>query len=120
MGLDIFVTKVKHREIGYFRKVNFLVAFFEKKGFDVQRQAPFAFDRTVAEELLDLCNQVLADHDKAEELLPTMDGFFFGSTEYNEYYFEDVELVRDWVKNTLIPEFDTIGENEYIEFSTWW
>lgn len=120
MGLDIYVTKVKHREIGYFRKVNFLVAFFEKKGFDVQKQTPFAFDKEVAEELLDLCNQVLEDHSKAEELLPTMGGFFFGSTDYDEYYFQDVELVRDWVKDTLIPEFDTIGENEYIEFNTWW
>ncbi len=49
-----------------------------------------------------------------------MDGFFFGSTDYDEWYFEDVEMVRDWVRDTLIPEFDHIGSNEHIEFDTWW
>ncbi len=120
MGLDIFINKVKRKEIGYFRKVNFLVAFFEKKGYDVNNQVPLEFEKGTAKELLDLCNQVLEDHNKAEELLPTMDGFFFGSTDYDAWYFEDVELVRDWVRDTLIPEFDTIGEHEYIEFDTWW
>ena len=120
MGLDIYVNKVKYHRLGYFRKVNFLVRFFKKQGFDVDHQIPFSFDREVAEELLDLCNQVLKDHSKAEELLPTMSGFFFGSTDYNEYYFKDVELVRDWVKDTLIPEFGTLKDDEYIEFATWY
>lgn len=40
MGLDIFLTKKKRTNIGYFRKVNFLVKFFEDKGFDVPNQTP--------------------------------------------------------------------------------
>ena len=120
MGLDIFVDKVKYKRLGYFRKVNFLVGFFESKGFDVEHQTPFCFDREVAKELLDLCNQVLKDHNKAEELLPTMSGFFFGSTDYNEYYFEDVEEVKNWIEETLLPEFDNLEDDEYIEFSTWY
>ena len=52
MGLDIFLTKKKRSEIGYFRKVNFLVKFFEKKGFDVSNQTPLAIKREDAEELL--------------------------------------------------------------------
>ena len=46
------------------------------------------------EELLELCNQVLADHAKAHDLLPTEGGFFFGSTEYDEYYFQDLEYTQ--------------------------
>jgi hypothetical protein len=34
MGLDLYFHRVKRKEIGYFRKVNFLVAFFEKRGYD--------------------------------------------------------------------------------------
>lgn len=60
MGLDIYLTKKKRSEIGYFRKVNFLVKFFEKKGFDVPNQTPLVIKR-----------------EDAEELLSTMSGFFF-------------------------------------------
>ena len=67
-----------------------------------------------------MCNQVLKDHSKAEELLPTMSGFFFGSTDYDDYYYKDVEEVRNWVKETLLPKFDNLKDKEYIEFSTWY
>jgi hypothetical protein len=41
--------------------------------------------------LLDLCKQVSADHSLAEELLPCQGGFFFGSTEYDEWYFASID-----------------------------
>lgn len=119
MGLDIFVTRKKRSQIGYFRKVNFLVKFFEKKGFDVQNQVPLIIEKEDAEELLSKCEEVLKDYSKGPELLPTMSGFFFGSTDYDKYYYEDVEHVRDYIKDKLLPEFDNLGENEDIYFETW-
>lgn len=119
MGLDIYITKKKCSEIGYFRKVNFLVKFFKKKGFDVPNQIPLVIKREDAEELLSKCEEVLKDHSKGPELLPTMSGFFFGSTDYDDYYYDDVEAVRDYVKDKLLPEFDTLKEGEYIYFETW-
>ena len=41
-------------------------------------------------ELKSLCLEVLSDHAKADELLPTGSGFFFGSTNYDETYYEDL------------------------------
>ena len=82
-----------------------MVRYFESKGFDTPNQIPLKIERKDVEELLDRCNQVLEDHSKAEELLPTEDGFFFGSTDYDKYYFEDVLNVRNYIENTLIPEF---------------
>lgn len=41
--------------------------------------------------LVKLCKDVLADHSKAEEYLPTQEGFFFGNTDYDEYYYQDLE-----------------------------
>lgn len=120
MGLDIFFIKKHRKEIGYFRKVNFLVKYFKDLGFDVENQTPFCISKEDAEVLLSRCNQVLKDHSKASELLPTMDGFFFGSIEYNEYYFNDVKEVRDYIKNTLLPEFKELGSEEEIFFETWY
>jgi len=120
MGLDIYFTKKSAEEIGYFRKVNFLVKFFEDRGFDTPNQTPLKITKEDAEELLHRCDKVLSDRSLAEILLPTMSGFFFGCTDYDEYYFEDVQEVRDYLKNTLLPEFDKLGSNETIYFETWY
>lgn len=120
MGLDIFFTKRKSDNIGYFRKVNFLVKYFEDLGFDVENQTPFAVSKEDIEVLLSRCKQVLKNHDLAEELLPTMEGFFFGSTDYDEAYFDDVKRVRDYIKNDLLPKFDELKEDETIYFETWY
>jgi hypothetical protein len=42
-------------------------------------------------ELIDTCKAVLANHTRVAELLPPSDGFFFGSTVVDEWYFEDLE-----------------------------
>jgi hypothetical protein len=41
--------------------------------------------------LVAICKQVLADHELAEELLPTQAGFFFGATDYDEHYYKELE-----------------------------
>lgn len=104
MGLDI--SFYKNTEIGYFRKVNFLVAFFEKYGLNVLEQTPLVIKKEWVEKLLDRCNKVLEDSDKASELLPTMEGFFLGSVDYDESYFNDVEQVKEYIEDRLLKEFD--------------
>ena len=42
-------------------------------------------------QLVKVCKEVLKDHSKARELLPPQGGFFFGSTEIDEWYFEDLK-----------------------------
>lgn len=56
------------------------------------------------EKLRDLCFYIMKDKDKAIELLPTVDGFFFGSTDYDEYYFEQVSATYD-VLNRLVENY---------------
>ncbi|MDQ0316416.1 hypothetical protein J2S73_002873 [Amorphus orientalis] len=43
-----------------------------------------------------LPGKVIEDPSVAKRLLPTQDGFFFGSTEYDQHYLEDVVATRDW------------------------
>lgn len=81
----------------YFRKVNFVYRYFANKLVD---ECCFA-DKEDIEELISRCDKVLADHSLAEELLPTTSGFFFGSTDYDEWYFKDIEDCKKQMKDLL-------------------
>lgn len=120
MGLDIYFLKVKEQkeQIGYFRKVNFLVSYFNKS----KSKNEIKITKKEVKELLRLCNIVLKYHkenpdDKivASKVLPTQDGFFFGSTDYDEYYYEDVRAVKEYIENDLLRQFDNLQDNECIE-----
>lgn len=63
-------------------------------------------------ELVAVCEEVLADHSKAPELLPTQEGFFFGSYEYDEWYFQDLE-------NTIRQLKDVKEDEEYVYQASW-
>jgi len=79
-------------EVAYWRKVNAVHQWFVdncQDGVDDCRQSHV--DREQLENLLAACKEVCADHTKAENTLPTQEGFFFGSTDYDEYYFSDIE-----------------------------
>lgn len=118
MGLDINFIKTK--KIGYFRKVNFLVRFFESRGYDIDNMTLISIDREDAEELLERCHMVLEDHSRADELLPTTSGFFFGNTEYNEEYFQDVREVKNYIRFILLKEFDNLKDDEEINFNIYY
>jgi hypothetical protein len=90
----------------YYRKVNFLYAFFAEALTDEQ----CVVTKHDVETIISHCKEVLADHSLAEKLLPTQAGFFFGSTDYNEWYFKDVEYVLEQFTKYLEGwDDDTIG-----------
>jgi len=74
----------------YFRKVNFIFAYYESKG-KMQNEWYALTDADDIDDLISRCEQVLKDRDLANALLPTQSGFFFGSTDYDEWYFSDVK-----------------------------
>lgn len=74
----------------YFRKLNFIYAFFSP--YLVNETC--IVDKICIGQLKNACEDVLAnefDEDYAREVLPTQGGFFFGSTEYDSGYYEDVK-----------------------------
>ena len=109
------------QEVGYFRKVNFLLPYF---GYG--KNCSFC-ECTLedVETLLSFCRKILKHKSKkqADYLLPTESGFFYGSTEYDESYFEDVKDVREWCKR-ILKEFDNDSdedENGYVLLMfCWW
>ena len=77
--------------LAYFRKVNFLFEFFS--GSLNEDETTAVITSGEMEELIEKCEFVLNNRDKASEILPTCDGFFFGSLDYDDYYFESVAKV---------------------------
>lgn len=101
-------------EIAYFRKVNFLVRYFNYE----DNLSLIEIDKCQIENLIDVCVEVLEAKNASvsEILLPTTSGFFFGSTDYDRYYYESVEEVlltfRDILKN--------LKDDEVILMQCWW
>lgn len=94
MGLDMMLYRRNENgtpgeEVMYWRKVNAIHNWFVQNVQDgVDECEPHEVTIENLKTLRDLCATVLENRHLAEELLPTTSGFFFGSTEYNEWYFD--------------------------------
>lgn len=55
--------------------------------------------------------------EKISNILPTQEGFFFGSTQYDDWYFEEIKKTIEICKN-LIKNFDF--ENCYLYYNSSW
>lgn len=89
----------------YWRKANAIHDWFVKnvqKGVD--DCGSYFVSKEKLKELLALCKEVLENKNKASELLPTANGFFFGTTEYDEWYFEYVQNTVDGLEKLLSNE----------------
>jgi hypothetical protein len=103
-------------EVAYWRKANQIHNWFVQnvqKGID-ECQTSFV-SREQLEELLDVCNKVIEDNSLAPTLLPSTSGFFFGGTEYDEWYFQDVTNTIKYL--TEILEDENGDEFEY--YASW-
>lgn len=88
--------------VAYWRKANAIHKWFVDKCQDgVDECQETWLSREQLQELVDLCKEVLANKEKAAELLPSTNGFFFGSTDYDEFYFGDVEYTVERLEKIL-------------------
>lgn len=105
-------------EVGYWRKANAIHQWFVEKVQDgVDNCGQYEVEKEQIEELLELCKSVDADHRKAAILLPTQSGFFFGSTEYDEWYFEDIKNTIETLTKVLE---ETDFDREMITYQSSW
>lgn len=109
--------KVKYiiEEAGYWRKANQIHRWFVENVQDgIDNCGDYYVGSEKLTELLELCKKVEADHSLAEELLPSASGFFFGGTEYDEWYFEDI-------KNTITILEEALADKhgDYYYSSSW-
>jgi hypothetical protein len=103
-------------EIGYWRKANAIHEWFVQnvqQGEDDCRS--YSVSREELAELKNLCEKVLADKSLAKELLPPTSGFFFGSTDVDEGYFDDLRNTVEIVDRAL-----TLPDSWWIEYQSSW
>ena len=95
-------------QIGYFRKFNALHSYIVKTFADgIDNCQDIILYKEDVEQIKKVLDDVLEANteEKAKELLPTQSGFFFGGTDYDEFYFEDVKVAADLMQN-LLDNFD--------------
>ena len=101
-------------EVGYWRKFNALHDWFVENvqdGVDKCQTSEVALEQL--KKLLDLLKEVQKCPDNAPELLPTTEGFFFGGTEYDDYYFEEVSETIEMLEKLIA---DDEKYDEYFEY----
>lgn len=96
-------------QVGYWRKANQIHNWFVEHIQDGIDDCNYHHEVTKEdlEELADVCHEVLCNPDLAEARLPTQCGFFFGGTEYDEYYYDDLKNTIDIITRVLeTTDFD--------------
>lgn len=132
MGLDMYLYGVKSNywlhdynigqvktvvEVGYWRKANQIHQWFVdniQRGVD--NCATYYVSKEDLEQLKTICEEVLKHPEKAEELLPTQEGFFFGTTDYDEWYFNDIQDTIEICKWCLEEK----RGYDYFEYNSSW
>jgi hypothetical protein len=100
-------------EFMYWRKANAIHKWFVdnlQNGIDECQET--YVDPNSLYELKTACETVMKDKSQAKDILPTSEGFFFGSTQYDDYYVEDIEQTFNF-----LSDFLTKYENK--EFDGW-
>lgn len=115
MGLDMYLSRVTRETKVYWRKANAIHNYIVSNHADDDNCTPIELDRDAVKELRNRCLDVLSDHSLAQELLPTTSGFFFGSTEYDEYYFEELERTEKELTELLRDK-----TWDYLEYQASW
>ena len=92
-------------EVGYWRKSNQIHNWFVENVQDGRDECQESYvSREQLQSLLDICRIVKIDKDKAPQLLSTQSGFFFGGTEYDEWYFNDIDNTIEILEEALGDE----------------
>lgn len=127
MGLDMYLERraagagesANTEEVFYWRKANHIRRWIiDHTGYcDEDNCVYYVLTKADLEQLLKDCKAVKEDHSLAESVLPTMDGFFFGSTDYDKWYFDDINNTIDGLE-TILDETDF--DKEEICYYEWY
>jgi len=116
-GIDVSNVTNIEEEVGYWRKANQIHRWFvENVQNGVDNCGEYSVSKSELETLRNICTEVVNDHSKAEELLPSAAGFFFGNTNYDEWYYNDVEHTIEII-DKIFSESDG---NQDIYYSSSW
>lgn len=125
--------------VGYWRKANAIHNWFVENVQDgIDNCNDYYVSTGQLQELLDLCKKVkkiakvkdgeheedriIENVEEIEELLPTCEGCFFGTTNYDGWYMQDIDYTIDLLKKLLKEEKELNEIGFYSDFyyrSSW-
>jgi hypothetical protein len=132
MGLDMYLSRKsidvklkiidaleekEYEEVAYWRKANQIHNWFANNVGAVENCEEYEVSKENLLLLLNMCKIVLNNNKLAEEYLPTTSGFFFGDTEYNQYYFNDIEKTIE-ILNKILEETD-FDKQKIFYYASW-
>jgi len=89
-------------QVAYWRKANQIHKWFVDHVQDGNDNCEeYRVTRDQLQLLLDNCKLVLINKEEAPNLLPPQEGFFFGSYEYDEFYWQDIQDTIDQIEKIL-------------------
>ena len=101
----------------YWRKANQIREWFALNLEGFEDNGSTIVTEENLDDLIDTIDEVLDNHNLAKELLPTSDGFFFGSQEYDGYYWEALKRTSKELKDVRKhTDFDT----EFLFYHEWY
>ncbi len=124
-GEEDFFGKAK--EIAYWRKANQIFGYLEKKvalGNNLENCKTYEVTPSMFLEFYDDLVQARLSRDTS--LFPTTEGFFFGSTEVDKYYWdtlldsidmlaEEVKIIKEYIDNDNLDNYD----KRYYYYASW-
>ena len=116
---NVNVAKINYieEEAIYWRKANMIHDWFVR---NVQNDdddcGNYYVSKDDLKKLYDIIVEVLINKKKAEQLLPTASGFFFGDTDYDTFYFDTLVDTKKKLK-AILDLKDEYGE--YYYHSSW-
>lgn len=120
-GAGLGITEIAV-EAGYWRKANAIHKWFVDRvqgGTDDCGEYPVELEQL--QELSDICQYLLANPNYAQDLLPTGFGFFFGSQEYGDDYWSNLEKTVKIIKRvqTAMSQLSDISYPILTYSSSW-
>ena len=90
MGLDMYLYEKQVHEVAYWRKANAIHNWIINRSEEEDNCTPIALTKQDIVQLRDDCQKVLDEgtEETAMELLPPAEGFFFGGTQIDEWYWD--------------------------------
>lgn len=125
MGLDMYLDRKEEtpgENVAYWRKANMVHKWFVDNVQGGEDDCgSYKVDINDLKELLELCKELYKSRDpeQAESLLPTQEGFFFGSYEYDEFYWEDIKETIEQLERIIKEDEESNIEYVYTYSSSW-
>jgi len=115
-GIDVSKVTYIMEDLMYWRKVNAIHAWFIRECTNdgvTDDCSPIYVSSEKLHELLDTCHKVLVNPTLGDELLPSQEGFFFGNTEQDEYYIEELKRTVNVLEEHFKQPNSDMVEYEY-------